>query len=74
MSEDFLPLRDFDEIQQRVLAAAVQGDLFVISELSIVRVGLDEPYKTLAAIVCDSWLEQGFIDLAILKAKSLSIC
>ena len=73
MPEDFLPLRDFDEIQQRVLAAAVQGDSFVISELSIVRVGLDEPYKTLAAIVCDSWLEQGFIDLAILKAKASAL-
>ena len=73
MPEDFLPLRDFDEIQQRVLAAAVQGDSFVISELSIVRVGLDEPYKTLAAIVCDSWLEQGFIDLAILKAKACAL-
>ena len=73
MSEDFLPLRDFDEIQQRVLAAAVQGDPNVISELSIVRSGLDEPYKTLAAIVCDSWLEQGFIDLAILKAKASAL-
>ena len=73
MSEDFLPLRDFDEIQQRVLAAAVLGDSYVISELSIVRVGLDEPYKTLAAIVCDSWLEQGFIDLAILKAKASAL-
>ena len=73
MSEDFLPLRDFDEIQQRVLAAAVQGDPFVISELSVVRAGLDEPYKTLAAIVCDSWLEQGFIDLAILKAKASAL-
>jgi replicative DNA helicase len=73
MSEDFLPLRDFDEIQQRVLAAAVQGDPNVISELSIVRSGLDEPYKTLATIVCDSWLEQGFIDLAILKAKACAL-
>ena len=26
MSEDFLPLLDFEEIQQRVLAAAVLGD------------------------------------------------
>ena len=73
MSEDFLPLRDFEEIQQRVLAAAVQGDPIVISELSIVRAGLDEPYKTLATIVCDSWLEQGFIDLAILKAKASAL-
>ena len=73
MSEDFLPMRDFDEIQQRVLAAAVQGDPFVISELSIVRAGLDEPYKTLAAIVCTSWLEQGFIDLAILKSKTCAL-
>ncbi|MEN9672463.1 MAG: hypothetical protein RL553_728, partial [Planctomycetota bacterium] len=73
MPEDFLPLRDFDEIQQRVLAAAVQGDPFVISELSIVRAGLDEPYKTLAAIVCTSWLEQGFIDLAILKSKTCAL-
>jgi replicative DNA helicase len=73
MSEDFLPLRDFDEIQQRVLAAAVQGDPSVISELSAVRAGLDEPYKTLAAIVCDSWLDGGFIDLAILKAKACAL-
>ena len=73
MSEDFLPLRDFDEIQQRVLAAAVQGDPSVISELSTVRAGLDEPYKTLAAIVCDTWLEQSFIDLAILKAKASTL-
>ncbi|MBY0445994.1 MAG: AAA family ATPase, partial [Burkholderiales bacterium] len=73
MSEDFLPMRDFDEIQQRVLAAAVQGDPSVISELSTVRAGLDEPYKTLAAIVCDSWLEQGFIDLAILKSKACAL-
>ncbi|MCY2941972.1 MAG: AAA family ATPase [Planctomycetota bacterium] len=73
MSEDFLPLRDFDEIQQRVLAAAVQGDPSVISELSTVRAGLDEPYKTLAAIVCDSWLHGGFIDLAILKAKACAL-
>jgi replicative DNA helicase len=75
MSEDFLPLLDFEEIQQRVLAAAVQGDPSVISELSSVRSGLDEPYKTLAAIVCDSWLKQGYIDLAILidKASGLKV-
>ena len=73
MSEDFLPLLDFEEIQQRVLAAAVLGDPHVISELSAVRAGLDEPYKTLAAIVCDSWLDGGFIDLAILKAKACAL-
>jgi replicative DNA helicase len=73
MSEDFLTLLDFEEIQQRVLAAAVQGDPSVISELSAVRAGLDEPYKTLAAIVCDSWLDGGFIDLAILKAKACAL-
>lgn len=72
MSEDFLPLRDFNEIQQLVLAAAVNGDADVISELSEVRKGLEEPYKTLAAIVCNCWLEKGFIDLAILKAKASS--
>lgn len=70
MSEDFLPLRDFGEIQRVVLAAAVQGDPSFISELSSVRSGLDEPYKTLAAIVCDSWLKQGYIDLAILIDKA----
>jgi replicative DNA helicase len=75
MSEDFLHLRDFGEIQQIVLAAAVQGDPSFISELSSVRSGLDEPYKTLAAIVCDSWLERGFVDLAILidKASGLKV-
>ena len=75
MSEDFLHLRDFGEIQQIVLAAAVQGDPSFISELSSVRSGLDEPYKTLAAIVCDSWLKQGYIDLAILidKASGLKV-
>ena len=73
MSEDFLPLLDFEEIQQRVLAAAVLGDPNVISELSVVRSGLDEPYKTLAAIVCDGWREQGFIDLSILKAKACAL-
>lgn len=73
MSEDFLPLLDFDELQQRALAAAVQGDAGIISELSIVRAGLEEPYKTLAAIVCTSWIEEGFIDLAILKAKACAL-
>lgn len=75
MSEDFLPLRDFGEIQQIVLAAAVQGDPFFIPELSSVRSGLDEPYKTLAAIVCDCWLKQGYIDLTVLidKASGLKV-
>lgn len=73
MSEDFLPLLDFKEIQQKVLAAAVQGDPNVISELSAVRAGLEEPYKTLAAIVCTNWDDEGFIDLATLKAKACAL-
>lgn len=59
---DFEPADDFEMIQSVLIAAAVNGDVSVRSQLRRLQEAFDEPYRTVAAVISRKCHADEFID------------
>ncbi len=73
---DFEPANDFEMIQSMLVAAAIQGDTTVRSQLRRLQEAFDEPYRTVAAVLSHKCQTDEFVDKYTLghhlKAHSLT--
>ena len=62
LDDVFVPSNDLEEVQAVVLAAAVQGNAQCQQKLQTVQGALEEPYRTVAAVVATAPRQDVFID------------
>jgi replicative DNA helicase len=64
----FTPAQDIEEVQATVLHAAIQGDEACRGQLPLLCASLEEPYRTVAAILIEKMVAGAFVDQNTIRA------